>query len=381
VQSSEERTPRVHFPPSPVLVTSTFAAHSADVYDRGAISVSPNPLEIPAWGDRIYSPSIDGFRAKSPTDSATFKASFGSARKELIPSPALLSPASPIIAASIYGEPGADSPEAPPLEIPEKAATKAGAKFREKIAAQMEKVHEPSNGPGVGAGASLGMSLTKYPRSPYPSAPVSPVQPSPLDDSDIVTPTAEGMTPKRSASVHGDSPVKVSRLSAGLKLDERTRAPSPLQHSFIAASPPFARTEDGPRDIVMTRERGESITSPGLRQAFWKSLSIEEIDGPVSADIKFGGADGALWSPASIPVAADSGATDDIKPLAKPGGVLMRDRKRSKAMSPPPPDDPFAAFPSFAAVISMGMGAGGDIAYPPRALTMADLPEDVVEDD
>lgn len=57
---SHTPSPHVHFPPSACLIT-TFVTHSPNSYDRGAISVSPNPLELPARGERIYSPSTGSF--------------------------------------------------------------------------------------------------------------------------------------------------------------------------------------------------------------------------------------------------------------------------------------------------------------------------------
>ncbi|THU84943.1 hypothetical protein K435DRAFT_396152 [Dendrothele bispora CBS 962.96] len=54
-------SPHVHFPPSAHL-TSTFVAHSSECYDRSAIQISPNPLEIPSWGTRVYSPTTGNFR-------------------------------------------------------------------------------------------------------------------------------------------------------------------------------------------------------------------------------------------------------------------------------------------------------------------------------
>ncbi|KAK0465978.1 uncharacterized protein EV420DRAFT_1474795 [Desarmillaria tabescens] len=48
------RSPHVHFPPSASL-TSTFVTHSPNSYDRAAIIVSPNCLELPDRGDRADS--------------------------------------------------------------------------------------------------------------------------------------------------------------------------------------------------------------------------------------------------------------------------------------------------------------------------------------
>ncbi|KAF8903809.1 hypothetical protein CPB85DRAFT_1319039 [Mucidula mucida] len=64
-------SPHVHFPPSACLI-STFVVHSANSYDRGAISVSPNPLELPDRGERVYSPSTGTFvNQESPVTTPT----------------------------------------------------------------------------------------------------------------------------------------------------------------------------------------------------------------------------------------------------------------------------------------------------------------------
>ncbi|KAK0234156.1 hypothetical protein IW262DRAFT_136278 [Armillaria fumosa] len=71
------RSPHVHFPPSASL-TSTFITHSPNSYDRAAIIVSPNSLELPIRGDRVYSPTSGRFRSQddgctSPLEDATFQ--------------------------------------------------------------------------------------------------------------------------------------------------------------------------------------------------------------------------------------------------------------------------------------------------------------------
>ncbi len=71
------RSPHVHFPPSASL-TSTFITHSPNSYDRAAIIVSPNSLELPVRGDRVYSPTSGRFRPQdevstSPLEDASFQ--------------------------------------------------------------------------------------------------------------------------------------------------------------------------------------------------------------------------------------------------------------------------------------------------------------------
>ncbi|KAK0185167.1 hypothetical protein F5146DRAFT_1071668 [Armillaria mellea] len=71
------RSLHVHFPPSASLA-STFLTHSPNSYDRAAIIVSPNSLELPVRGDRVYSPTSGGFRSQdgvstSPFEEASFQ--------------------------------------------------------------------------------------------------------------------------------------------------------------------------------------------------------------------------------------------------------------------------------------------------------------------
>ncbi|KIY65286.1 hypothetical protein CYLTODRAFT_456447 [Cylindrobasidium torrendii FP15055 ss-10] len=45
----------VHFPPTPAIVSSTEATHSAEAYDRAPITVSPNECALPERNGRVYS--------------------------------------------------------------------------------------------------------------------------------------------------------------------------------------------------------------------------------------------------------------------------------------------------------------------------------------
>jgi hypothetical protein len=60
-------SPHVHFPPTPVLV-STQPTHSSSSYDRSAIAVSPNSCELPERGDRFYSPGHVHYTLRTVSD-------------------------------------------------------------------------------------------------------------------------------------------------------------------------------------------------------------------------------------------------------------------------------------------------------------------------
>ncbi|KAK0465977.1 uncharacterized protein EV420DRAFT_1261161 [Desarmillaria tabescens] len=50
---TQTESPHVHFPPTPAI-SSTYAAHSPNTYDRAPIVVSPNSCELPERGERVY---------------------------------------------------------------------------------------------------------------------------------------------------------------------------------------------------------------------------------------------------------------------------------------------------------------------------------------
>lgn len=138
-------SPHVHFPTSAKL-TSTFMAHSPSTYDRAAIVVSPNPLAIPSYGDRVYSPT-----------SGVFK---NSKLVEEVSSPA---PKAVEEAHEFKLEP----PPAPEVTKPAKVKqTRASVRFQQNLANNKPAPLPRDN--------DLPSALLKFPRSPYPTAPASP---------------------------------------------------------------------------------------------------------------------------------------------------------------------------------------------------------------
>jgi len=316
------QSPHVQFLPSPSLV-SIFTAHSVASYDRAPISVSPM--------ERVYVTSLEGFKLSAAPK--PFR-SIGVAQN----SPAITD---------------FEDPRSPKLQPSAKQNALHFAAFTSN-----EMATRPSQ--------TLAKSLASYPRSPYPSAPLT--------------------TQDRNTDVI----ITHRTRASSLELPRRNRK------GLTLAPPPFV-TPVTPPPASLDR----SVFSPSmdksmkpapldlesrLSQAFWEALSLEEesddevmvtaLEYPSSAveftekmdthtshpQIMYADAHGALWSPG----------------LPKPGAAVNRIReslmspgKRSsfsgyirKDFTAPTPNDPFAAFPSFASVIEME----GTITYPSRVL-------------
>ncbi|KAJ3849022.1 hypothetical protein EV368DRAFT_48139 [Lentinula lateritia] len=334
-------SPHVHFPSSPGL-TATFTTHSPNSYDRGAVVVSPNPLEIPSRGSRIYSPGSETFGKPTSTES--------SPAEELTPTfksftPTILSLSSPIFD-EVF-------PKFPALET--KPTSRASARFQ-AIAA------EPTIRPISG----IGEALKSYPRSPYPSAPTSPA-PAVLADSGnhVVEHERAAKKVPPAITIIGRSAEMVS---------------SPLRQDFLAP------VEESPQHTA-TAANTAGKSHAQLTQAFWQSMSLDEtsdmtspynanedpvISGPLSpggmiSPMIFATKEGVVWSPARRDALFYKKDLMDM-PI-KLGG------SRAMVMSPSP-EDPFSAFPSFSAVLSLDHGKQESIiAYPPAAVTVESASE------
>jgi len=352
----------VHFPSSPSL-TATFSTHSPSSYDRGAISVSPNPLELPAWGSRIFSPRSGSFgNEPSPGSSEV---------DELTPTFKTFTP--PILSLL---SPGVEVfPDSPVVDT--KPTTRAAARFQ---AITSEATIRPVS--------SIGDALKVFPRSPYPSAPVvEPASPAPavLADKENVSAVNEGIGKLRSRNktISGYMPSRVSRLAAGkakkvppaitvISRAAEMRVSSPLKCEFSTA------VEDSQQTATVANTRGNGDAS--LAQAFWQSMSLDDsvdmispcitTEDPVASGLLspggmispmiFATKEGVVWTPPR----KDALFRKDLLDLRKP------ERSRAMVLSPAP-EDPFSAFPSFAAVLSLDHGKEDPIiAYPPPAVTM-----------
>jgi hypothetical protein len=335
------KSPHVQFLPSPSLV-STFTAHSAASYDRAPISVSPI--------ERSYLTSLEGFKLSAPPK--PFR-SIGSAQN----SPAITD---------------FEDPRSPKMQPAAKQAALRFAAFNSN-----QTLSRPSK--------PLAKSLTSYPRSPYPSAPLTPTG---QIEADVQWPKdrdADGNLARRTRSLSLDLP---KRNKKGLTLTSSSVipvAPTPSSLGRSVFSPSISTINRGKKPAPLDLESR-------LSQDFWQSLSLEEaektddeamvtaLEYPVSAveyegrldrdmhksqpQIMYAGADGTLWSPA-IP---KPGATlDKIRDsLMSPGKRSSFSKIVRKDFTAPSPNDPFAAFPSFAAAIEMG-AVEGSITYPLRA--------------
>ncbi|TFK42246.1 hypothetical protein BDQ12DRAFT_598937 [Crucibulum laeve] len=332
-------SPHVHFPPSATMY-AMFTAHSPNTYDRAPIMISPNPLTLPSWGDRVYSPSVDGFKLSDPPR----------------PIPIIkYQPQSPAIT-------DFEDPRSPKLNL----AGKNGSRL----------VTFASNLPSRGT-RSLSKALSSFPRSPYPSAPVSPAE-STVEE-EVRGRTMERGWPKNRE--RGDM-IKDLPARARARAPPFTPIPSPLAQSFLSPvqESPLESRRPAPLDLEPASSR--------LSQAFWQSVSLEEtesvtspafpesIESSESLEVKglispqpaatpqfmFAGEDGSLWSP-SLPRNQRQRSLRDS--LLSPGQRMAFSKFSRSVVASPSPNDPFAAFPSFSIALSTG-GEAASIAYPPR---------------
>jgi len=312
LQVSPLRSPHVQFLPSPSLV-STFSTHSAGSYDRAPISVSP--LE------RTYVTSLEGFNLLAPPK--PFR-SLTTAQS----SPAITD---------------FEDPRSPKLQP---AATQNALYFAAFTSNQ--SATRPSR--------TLAKSLASYPRSPYPSAPLVP--PGDYEDSEVC-PTHR----TRASSLE-----LPRRNKKGLTLGSRFVTPAAPTSSCLGRSVFSPSVNEGKNPAPLDLESR-------LSEAFWEVLSLEEAEhsadevmytaleypsSSVEPQIMYADAYGALWSPA---LPKPSAAVDKIREsLMSPGkrssisGIIRKD------FTAPTPNDPSAAFPSFATAMEMD----GAITYPSR---------------
>ena len=316
IQQSPLRSAHVKFLPSPSLV-STFTAHSAGSYDRAPISVSP--LE------RVYNTTLEGFKLSAPPK--PFRSI----------SAALNSPAITDF----------EDPRSPKLQP---AAKQNLLRFAAITSNQTLTRHCQS----------LADSLASYPRSPYPSAPLVPTE----------QPNDVGIDVSSTQRARASSLELPKRNKKGLTLGSSfvppvAPTPSPLGRSIFSPSVNEAK-KPAPLDLESR-----------LSEAFWEALTVEEsakseddevmvtaLEYPSSAaepQFMYASADGALWSPA---LPKSGAAVNRIRES------LMSAGKRSsfgsiirKDFTAPTPNDPFAAFPSFAAAMELDSA----ITYPSRA--------------
>jgi len=356
------RSPHVRFPPSPSQLVATFTVYSPTSYDRGPISVSPNPLLMPGWGERVYSPSSDAFK---------------------------LSPNVRQYRTLQYNSPAItefEDPRSPKLQPPAKTKdSKAAPAIRfASIASSIQSVTQPK-------------ARTVYPRSPCPVEPVSVEQ----DEMDArgrqaarsgVLPSPAERTRAREQSVQQ----RKGRNKRGLTLGPRvadslsntttTNTPSPLGRSVFSPNVSSLNRAKKPAPLAMdalTTEFWNALTLAPAEPASGVSVdepmvtALEYPESAVEYDEKldmtlraaeqppmlYAGADGVVWAPQQpLPSAAVGKIRESLmspgigKSFGRAAQIVRRD------FTAPSPNDPWASFPTFAAAMQEG-----GVQYPARA--------------
>ncbi|KAJ7729094.1 hypothetical protein DFH07DRAFT_218544 [Mycena maculata] len=309
-------SPHVHFPASPIL-TAVFSTHSPNSYDRSATKVVPNPVEFPGWGQRVYSPGEGAFSSvKSPSVNVPIM---------FVEAPAF----------------------AAPVEKEDKAS---------------KAVRFGSRSTGA---RDLGKALSVYPRSPYPSAPTSPMSRDKENTENSGVARAKSLDSpksKRAAKRPASLNVPVGRPAA-------PRVSSPLVNNFLS---PVA---ESPSTVT--------IASTRLSQQFWQSVSLEDADGehhqlsiletheegstPVSAVPRFifGTKDGLLWSPGLPPKEPSS-----VAEVRSPADRAAFEFEKLDGSIVTSPGDQLPTYPSIATVLAMDAAT---ITYPPPVVNKESL--------
>ncbi|KAJ7146416.1 hypothetical protein C8R44DRAFT_14163 [Mycena epipterygia] len=314
IVSPANSSPHVHFPASPVL-TAVFSTHSPNSYDRSATKVTPNPVELPGWGQRVYSPGEGAFSSvKSPSANV------------------------PIL----FVDPPSFAAAAE-LDSNASKVVRFGSRSRE-----------------------LGKALSVYPRSPYPSAPTSPTSRNKEN--------AEVAGVARAKSLDSPKSKRAMKRPASLKvpagLPAAPRVSSPLGNNLKFLSP----ITESPKTVTVASMRlsQEFWQSVSLEDADGEHYQLsalemhEEGSTPMSAvpRFMFGTKDGLLWSPGLPPKEPSSVA--EIRSPADRASFEFEKSDRSIVTSP---GDRPLAYPSIATVLSMDPET---IAYPPPVVVSCD---------
>lgn len=319
---------------------------------------------MPGWGERVYTPSVEGFRL--------------SAAPKVFRSLTLNHESSPVITEF-------QDPRSPRLQP---AADVTGAKAANAIRfAQMAA----TQGTPPARIKPLEESLATYPRSPYPTA-----MTHKTDDNEgkqVPRTANDALEASRARPREGQSASNRNKL--GLTLSRSDFAPSPLSQSFVGTAHSSTSLNRPKKPAPLTLE-ANSTESDKLSNAFWNSVSLESADGPMVTALEypesaieyeekidigirsssqpplmFGGADGVLFSP-GLPKAQSrvkklrESIQQATSPSVKRTSFVPIARKEVTA---PSPNDPFAAFPSFGAVLEQ---VNSPIQYP-AAVAQKDL--------
>jgi len=342
------KSPHVQFINTPALMST----YSSENYDRAPIKVSPNPLAIPERGSRYYSPTVDHFKLSAPPKpkAAALKRLDSILKASQCASPAITDFADP------------RSPKAPVAPVQQQI----------RFASFAAPSREPQ---------PLKQSMSSYPRSPYPSAPLSPSTPAGATEerarrnSDVIPPLRSQQPMRLGRAPVLPSPLKSSFQSPSL---QRSHRPAPLDLNPSSASDlsnafwEAVTLEEGETPMVTALEYPESATV--MEEIDLKSPAPNMALKSPGAQLMFGNQDGSVWSPSPASAVPKKHAAREsllrsalMSPakaaFAKP--VTVKPVKRSFIASPSP-NDPFASFPSFSAVLSLEGSASG-LAVPPKA--------------
>jgi len=345
--------PHVRFPSSPSLV-ATISTYASDAYDRVPISISPNPVALPGWGERVYSPSVQGFRL--------------SAAPKVFRSLSLAPQSSPAMAEF-------EDPRSPRLQP---AADVTGAKAASAI--RFAKMATMQGTPPARRIQDLEKALAPYPRSPYPSAMTH--------EGDAKMGNKGKQLPRAANEILETAQARPwvqsrqdwlanNRNKLGLTLNNPLGPDfaSPLSQSFAQLHTSSINRSKKPAPLSL---RSDSADSDKLSNAFWNSVSIESANEPMVTALEypesaveyeekmdfglrsasqpplmFANAEGVLFSPGlPKPHFRVERLRESIQqvtsPSVKKGSFVPIARKEVTA---PSPNDPFAAFPSFGAVL------------------------------
>jgi hypothetical protein len=314
--------PHVRFPSSPTQLVSTYAS---DAYDRIPISISPNPVAMPGWGERVYSPSVEGFRLF--------------AAPKLFRSLSLAHQPSPVLAEF-------EDPRSPRLQP---AADVTGAKAANAI--RFAKMAATQRTPPARI-TPLEKAITAYPRSPYPSAM-----------------THEGGTKIENTGSHfasASSPLSKSFVGPPTSSISRSKKPTPLALESDSAD------SDKLSNAFWNSVSIESANEPMVTALEYPESAIEyeekmdiALRSASQPPLMFAGADGVLFSPGlPKPHLRVKKLRESIQqvmsPSVKKSSFTTIARKEVTA---PSPNDPFSTFPSFGAVLEK-VGMESPIQYP-----------------
>jgi hypothetical protein len=361
-------SPHVRFPSSPSQFIATIGTYSSSAYDRAPISISPNPVALPGWGERVYSPSIDGFRLSA---AQTVFRSISTAHQP-----------SPIVA-------DFEDPRSPRLKPAADIIGSSANRFARLATAQdLQNQIKP-----------LEKALTSYPRSPYPSAPFTQV--TELEERGRQLPrTANDISEAIRVRAHAqsrdarDNKKNKHILTVGVQATpEVTSVPSPLGQTFVNSAPSHLSSLNRAHKPAPLALESDSAGSDQLSNAFWNSVSVDpksadepmvtaleypesavdyeekmdlEVRSALQPPLMFASGDGVLFSPglprahARLEKLRGSIQQQLKSPSAKRTSFMPIARKEITA---PSPNDPFAAFPSFGAVLK-NAGVEGAIKYP-----------------